>query len=107
VVDPDFDRELDRLRAIYRVKLRGELETLAEMLRETRTGPSETKLAEARALAHRLKGTAGTYGLDESCSALIVIECQLENLPGTRTGDPAAAWAIVERALGKALAGIA
>ena len=57
--DSDLERDLQRLREAYRVRLRRDLTALESMLRAPR------ELEAARQLAHRLHGTSGSYGLDE------------------------------------------
>ena len=105
--DADWQRDLQRLREIYRHKLRGELATLDAKLREARdAAPAQPKLEVARLLAHRLKGTSGSYGLEASCAALEGIEQQLEQLQNGTAPDLRAAWAAIEEALGRARAGL-
>lgn len=105
--DTDWERELQRLREIYRPKLRGELATLGADLREARdAAPTQPKLDAARRLAHRLKGTSGSYGLEASCAALEEIELQLEQLQNRTAPDLRAAWAVIEEQLGRLRAGL-
>ena len=75
VREDGVDRETVRddflaLRERYRARLAAQIDTLEAYLREKR-------LEEALALAHRLKGTAGSYGLDQASSALERIEMAL------------------------------
>ena len=105
--DADWQRDLQRLREIYRHKLHGELATLDAKLREARdAAPAQPKLEVARLLAHRLKGTSGSYGLDECSAALARIEERLEHLPDAAQPDSDPAWAEIEQALEQARAGL-
>lgn len=105
--DSDWERDFQRLREIYRRKLRGQLATLEAILREARDeAPARPKLDAARRLAHRLKGTSGSYRLETSCAALEGIEQQLEQMQSGTAPDPGAAWAAIEEALGRVRAGL-
>jgi chemotaxis protein histidine kinase CheA len=105
--DTDWERELQRLREIYRRKLRAEIVTLDANLREARdAAPAQPKLDAARRHAHRLKGTSGSYGLEASCAALEGIEEQLERVQKGTTRDLRAAWAAIEEALERVRAGL-
>jgi len=56
-------RGLARLRQEYARALPGKIDTLAAALDRLRGGPGAPDLFEAaRLLAHRLRGTAGSYG---------------------------------------------
>lgn len=102
--DPELERELDQLREAYRSKLRREIETLSQKLRDARAaGAAPEPLEAARQLAHRLKGTSGSYGLDASSAALARIEDQLELLPGLDRGP---IWDRIELALDQARSGL-
>ncbi len=98
--DSDSEIDLPALLARYRPRLRRDLAELDEKLCSAREGPAaEGALEEAKRLAHRVKGTSGSYGLDEVSASLARIESLLEPLlGGTRSGadEP---WGEIERAL--------
>jgi HPt (histidine-containing phosphotransfer) domain-containing protein len=105
VSDPDLEHDLHDLRDAYRGKLRQQLADLAASLREARNeGPATEGLEAARQLAHRLKGTSGSFGLDATSAALARIEEQLGLLLEGAGPDPGAAWTEIEQALGRARA---
>ena len=56
-------------------------------------------LEDAGALAHRLRGTAGTYGLEAASGALEGIEEQLGRLLEGADPDPRPIWSEIERLL--------
>lgn len=99
--DPDFERDFARLRERYRPKLLAEMDALERHLRE---GGLEAALQ----LAHRLKGTAGTYGLDESSAALERLERLLRRCAAAaRAGTSLEESAEIRKALAAARAGAA
>ncbi len=99
----DVAAELGDLLEAYRARLAGELETLAALLHRARRDGSAAR--QAHELAHRLKGTSGTYGLRESSLALARIESLLaERLE--RCADPAGSWDEIRRELERARAGL-
>ena len=103
--DPDLERDLCRLREVYRPKLVEKLAELDGHLRRAREERfAKRQLEAARQLAHTLMGTSGSYGLDEVCAELARIEEQLKRLLENETPDPAAAWTAIEQALGQARA---
>lgn len=74
--EPPFDVE-DELRALQREFARGlpaRVDAIARCTREVRA--RRVGLEQATSLAHRLHGTAGTYGFDE----VSVVAGQLEQL---------------------------
>ena len=99
--DPDQERDLQRLRKAYRVRLQRDLTALESLLRAPR------ELEAALQLAHRLKGTSGSYGLDACSAALARIEERLEHLPDAAQPDSGPAWTEIEQALDQARAGLA
>jgi HPt (histidine-containing phosphotransfer) domain-containing protein len=105
--DPSWDRDLEHLREKYRGKLREQIATLGEGLRGARESESErAQLETARQLVHRLKGTSGSYGFQESCAALERIEAQLDALLETAPPDLASIWADIEQLLEHARRGL-
>jgi HPt (histidine-containing phosphotransfer) domain-containing protein len=99
----EWDAELERLRERYRGRLRRDIEALDALLREARTARSA--LEEAHRVAHRLKGTSGSYGLCQSSEALEQIESQLADLLGGPP-DPGAGWNEIEQSLLRARSGV-
>ncbi len=62
-VAPDFEKELKRLRRAFREELPSRLRELGDALVAARKDPAASeKLGAAREIAHRLRGTAGSYG---------------------------------------------
>jgi HPt (histidine-containing phosphotransfer) domain-containing protein len=99
--DPDFERDFARLRERYRPKLLADMDALERHL-------SGGCLEAALQLAHRLKGTAGTYGLDESSAALERLEGLLRRCAASaRTGTPIEVSGEIREALTAARAGAA
>ncbi len=99
----DVAAEIRELLEPYRGRLAGELETLAALLHQARRDGGATR--QAHDLAHRLKGTSGTYGLQECSRALARIESLLAELL-ERCADPAGAWDEIGRELARARAGL-
>lgn len=67
----DFDRELALLRAEYAEALGAKVAELVACLGPERDGAA---LDRARQLAHRLAGTAGSYGLPHVGAAALALE---------------------------------
>ena len=98
--DPSWDREFRRLREKYREKLLEQIITLSEGLGRARESNSaRAELETARQLAHRMKGTSGSYGFDESCTALEHIESKLDVLLEAAPLDAVATWIDIEQSL--------
>ncbi|MEN8181691.1 MAG: response regulator [Myxococcota bacterium] len=96
----DFADDLLRLRETYRKRLPGQLDELGARLRVAREGtPARERLETARDLAHRLKGTAGTYGFDEVGARLERIEEKLDGLLAGRATADTGFWGEIARAL--------
>ena len=102
--DPDFERELRRLRENYRPQLRRDLVALDASLREARGSDDKQLLETARRLAHRVKGTSGSYGLTEVSAPLAAIEARLVDLLGSVVREPGGAWEEIQRGLEQARA---
>ncbi|MES2643559.1 MAG: ATP-binding protein [Myxococcota bacterium] len=64
------------LRTAYAASLPAQIETLAAWVERGRTDPAA--VGEAVSLAHRLKGTAGTYGLPAVSAASAILEGALQ-----------------------------
>jgi HPt (histidine-containing phosphotransfer) domain-containing protein len=56
----------------------------------------------ARELAHKVKGTAGSYGFDDISAGMQRIEERVDCLLEGSARDPAAVWAEIEHALARA-----
>ena len=67
----DFATKLAELRRVYVASVPVKLDEIAEAM--TRRAPGDT-----RALAHRLRGTAGSYGLPALSAAVGAIEDRLD-----------------------------
>lgn len=102
VRDGELARELEGLRRTYRGKLIEMLARLASLVREARRMRDGDELQVARDLAHRLKGTSGSYGFDECSAQLSKIEERLERLADAAPASAAAIWIEIEQALSRA-----
>ena len=71
-----LEEKLALARAGYVVKLQAKLDHLATLVARSRGG-DERALREAQQLAHRLCGTAGTFGLNEVSEATALIDRKL------------------------------
>jgi diguanylate cyclase (GGDEF)-like protein len=102
--DEDPSKGLARLRQEYARALPAKLDSLAAALDRLRETPGSADLLEAaRLLAHRLRGTAGSYGfVDVSAAAGRIEDILVEAPPG---GPGPAAWEGLEAALGDARSG--
>jgi HPt (histidine-containing phosphotransfer) domain-containing protein len=101
-----WERDFERLREKYRIKLQQQIEALGASLERARESDARPELESARQLVHRMKGTSGSYGLDETCAALERIEAHLDTLLEAAPPDPASIWADVERWLQRARTGL-
>jgi chemotaxis protein histidine kinase CheA len=100
--DEEIEAAFLELRREFALTLPAKLRELEESVRGSRARPSDKAAWElARQTAHRLRGTAGTYGFEEEGEAAGVIEDALATLAQPQT-DPDAqdrAWADIARAL--------
>ena len=88
---------LDALRADYTRRVPEKLQALREALRQAREHHGDLRrLAAARTLAHRLSGTAGSYGHAEIGEAAAGIEAALINIEKA-TGLVEESWAEIDR----------
>jgi chemotaxis protein histidine kinase CheA len=94
----DFEQALRRLRAEYRAELPARLEALEAKLARARMDGTADALRDARRLAHTLKGTSGSYGLDGVSKALEAAEEALDELL-SGAEDSAQTWGAVSAAL--------
>jgi hypothetical protein len=94
---------LTALRVDYALALPGRVRRLATALRAWRRAPGTFALLErARALAHRLRGTAGSYGFAAVGQAAGRIEIALFHTTGAPGQAHAAAWDEIWSALREA-----
>ena len=100
--EADLERDLELLRRAYRGKLGAKLARLASLLGESGRAPERDRLEAARDLAHMLKGTSGSYGLDELCAELQAIEERLDQLLDAGSEGAGAAWRETLQALERA-----
>jgi HPt (histidine-containing phosphotransfer) domain-containing protein len=105
VQDDDLAPEFERLRRAYRGKLVEMIAHLGSLVREARRMRGGGELQEARELAHRLKGTSGSYGFYECSAELAEVEERLEGLSDGASANATAAWAEIEQALSRARSG--
>jgi HPt (histidine-containing phosphotransfer) domain-containing protein len=103
--DGDLARELEGLRRAYRDKLIEMLARLGSLVREARKMRDGDEFQAARDLAHRLKGTSGSYGFHECSAQLSRIEDRLERLADAAPANAAAIWMEIEQALSRARSG--
>ena len=74
--------KLGQLRERFVERLRGRLDELEGLVERARGDPSEGTLAEAVSVAHRLAGTAGSYGFVEVGEAAAALERSLQRIAG-------------------------
>jgi len=73
-----FEEKLAALRATYRRALPEQLDALAALLEAPAGAGAAGAVEQAWQLAHRLKGTSGSYGFSELAAQLETIEEILE-----------------------------
>lgn len=98
--DPELSSELQALAAAYASELPRKLEDISTALTRARTSAEPSSRLEAAQLTHRLRGTAGSYGLPEIGTEAGRIEdaLQAEALYRGRTPEPID-WPSVDAAL--------
>jgi len=106
VPDDALLRDLALLRGAYREKLPGLLADLAALLPEPGAADEEARWEEAHRLAHRVKGTSGSYGFRRLSGELQRLEDALEQLLRAASPRPEALRAEVEHALDTARDGL-
>lgn len=74
--------KLGQLRDRFAGRLHERLTELGETVRRAHAEPTEGALAEATAVAHRLAGTAGSYGFVEVGEAVAALERSLQRIAG-------------------------
>jgi len=94
---------LAELRAGYAHDLPDRVERMALALRAWRHAPADmVRLEGARVLAHKLHGTAGSYGFPDVGEAAGRIEDAVRTIERTPSEDHAAAWSEVWTSLREA-----
>jgi len=96
--EEQMDEALRGLRASYRERLPDQFGELTKRLRASREAGGSEAFLQAREIAHRLAGTAGSYGLGDIGAALEKIddalrEVSAEDIENARWGDIDAAVA--------------
>jgi len=111
------DDALRELHAQFRARLPGRIGEVEGALAEARARPDEPEpLAEARRLAHTLKGTASSYGFDEIGDSFEAVEEALEaladsaphgaNLKSKLRPHSSPAWEEIDAAVARAWAAL-
>ncbi len=102
---PEVQAEMDKLHVEYERELPGKLDELKRAVRFARANPLEEKArAQARTLAHRLSGTAGSYGFPDESTAAAVIEAQAIAAATATGAEIDRCWAAAEATASEALA---
>jgi len=86
-----IEEMLARARETYAQKLKTKLEELAEAVRRARESLCPVALSDAQRMAHRLYGTAGTFGFEAVSEVVCRIDRALTRLKAGET-SPAEAW---------------
>ena len=92
-----MDEALRGLRASYREKLPDQLGELTEKLRASREAGGSEAFLQAREIAHRLAGTAGSYGLGDIGAALEKIDDALREVSADDVEN--ARWSDIDAAV--------
>ena len=92
-----MDAALRALRASYREKLPGQLDQLTERLRAAREPDGSAAIGQAREIAHRLAGTAGSYGFEDIGAALGNIDDTFREISAEDVEN--ARWSTIDAAL--------
>ncbi len=92
-----MDEALRGLRASYREKLPGQLGELTKRLRASREAGGSEAFLQAREIAHRLAGTAGSYGLGDIGAALEKIDDALREVSAEEVEN--ARWSDIDAAV--------
>lgn len=94
--------KLARARAAYRPKLLERLEVLGELIGRQRHDADLEALREAQLLAHRICGSAGTFGFAQASEALAIVDQTLLSLLAGQITPSQDIWDRLEDALGHA-----
>ena len=95
--EEQMDEALRGLRASYREKLPDQLGELTERLRASREPGGSEAFFQAREIAHRLAGTAGSYGFGDIGAALGKIDDALREVSAEDVEN--ARWSDIEAAV--------
>jgi CheY-like chemotaxis protein len=102
-VAADSDSELLTLQATFRRQLPDRLAELATAVHTARAAPTTPNaLQTAYRLAHMLKGTSGSYGLEDFAAVMAHIEQKLKQMLAGQTPANDADWASVNEHLEQA-----
>jgi diguanylate cyclase (GGDEF)-like protein len=94
-------QKLEELQRGYRARLASRLGELELALSSARAaGPGTAEFHAAHNLAHRLRGSAGTFGLHGVAACAAAIDDELTRLE-TPEGDTSGAWSSIFRALAR------
>lgn len=103
-LNPELQAEMDKLHVEYERELPAKLEELRRAIRVARANPLEDKLRrDARSLAHRLAGTAGSYGFADESTAAAVIEAQAIAAATAKPNEIDKHWVLAETTVSEAL----
>jgi DNA-binding response OmpR family regulator len=107
-LSPELAQLMAQLKAEYGAGLPAKLEELRKLVRLARAAPADPQARKAaRTAAHKLAGTAGSYGFPEESITAAVVEAQA--VQAERLSEPhsdaelEACWALAEAALDDAL----
>jgi chemotaxis protein histidine kinase CheA len=105
--DQAFADAFAEMRAAYALELPGEVEALMAAVQRARSEQGRAELTvEARRIAHRLCGTAGSYGFTEIGEAAAELEVALKAIE-IAASAPAEAWAKIDGTLQRITAALA
>ena len=95
-----IDAALAALRRDYAASLPDRVAHLTRAVRAWRAAPDDPRLCEgARDIAHRLRGTIGSFGLTELCAIVGAVEDALVRAATTRAEAGAPAWEEIDALL--------
>jgi chemotaxis protein histidine kinase CheA len=100
-----IEEKLEKARSRYAGKLEARLAELAELVGRVRDDPGDTRaLEEAQRLAHKICGSAGTFGFREVGDAVGWIDQQLIQLLSGQARADEELWQQITSALDRATA---
>jgi DNA-binding response OmpR family regulator len=103
-LSPELAKMLAELKAEYGDGLPSKLVELRRLVRLAQAAPEDAEARKAaRTAAHKLAGTAGSYGFPEESITAAVVEAQAVQAERAPREARAACWAIAESALDDAL----